>query len=238
MDDSIIYARTQIGTKLARDSGHEIPRPMRTLLLAVDGKTRVATYRNLLRHLGDVRVLFEGLENAGYIARVSDPGTRAALTASAPSTNSIQSELRDLAALTGFQPTSLHPATFEPNLSMNAVSQSVSAPTPTTSERNFDVLAKIQEAQSHFTSTTHSQYGRASSGDPRQQLALNRAKSLMTDFLMQHFPDVAMEVGLSIDRISTAQELERSLSDYSILIAPIGRIGAEHLREVRSLIAR
>ncbi len=238
MDDTVIYARTQIGTKLARDSGHEIPRPMRTLLLAVDGKTKVATYRSLLRHLGDVRVLFEGLENAGYIGRVSDPGTRAAPPAPTSTANSIQSELRDLAAVTGFQPTAMHPPNFEPNLGTAPAGQSMFARSSAESERNFDVLAKIQEAQSHFTPTVQSQYGRAPSADPRQQLLLNRAKSLMTDFLMQHFPDVAMEVGLSIDRISTAEELNRSLGDYSMLIAPVGRIGAEHLREVRSLIAR
>jgi hypothetical protein len=60
----------------------------------------------------------------------------------------------------------------------------------------------------------------------------------MTDFLMRHLPDVAMEVSLSIDRIDSFDELERSLPDYSQLVARLGRVSVDHLRQVKSLIQR
>ncbi|MGL4229763.1 MAG: hypothetical protein ACRDAM_10160 [Casimicrobium sp.] len=225
MDDSIIYVRTPVGTQVARDASKEMPRGMRTLLLAVDGRTRVASYRMILSHLGDVGMLFEGLENAGYIARTDGVNTRvapptpAATPRPATQASAVQRDLQSLAAMTSFQPTHQPAAAGEPSI------------------KNFDVLAKINEAQSHFTQGPNTLSNRGSHQVVRTA-NLNKAKSLMTDFLMRHLPDVAMEVSLSIDRIESFDELERSMPDYSQLVAKLGRVSVDHLREVRALIQR
>ncbi len=223
IDDSIIFMRTPHGTQVARDLAREMPRAMRTLLLAVDGRTRLASYRMILSHLGDVGMLFEGLENAGYIARVTAANTRVANTvASVPprsTPSSIQNDLRTLAATMPFEST-----------------QQPSVPGES-SIKNYDILAKINEAQSHFSKSPPTLSGRA--GPSYLNTAkLNRAKSLMTDFLLSHLPDVAMEVSLSIDRIDSFDELERSLPDYSQMIAKLGRVSVDHLREIRLLTQR
>jgi hypothetical protein len=223
MDDATIFVRTTVGTQIARDPNASLPRAMRTLLLSVDGRTRVLSYRKILSHLGDVDLLFEGLENAGYIARTDGANTRlstAIAPPARPATNaSLASDLRSLSAMTGFQPT-INPSTTNP---------------PST--KNFEVLAKIQEVQAHFTQNTPTLSPRVGATHQAVRVAnLNAAKSLMTDFLMQHLPEVAMEVSLSIDRIETFDDLERNLPDYSQLVAKLGRISVEHLRQVRSLI--
>jgi hypothetical protein len=220
MDDNIIFMRTPVGTQVARDPTASLPRAMRTLLLSVDGRTRVSSYRMILSHLGDVALLFEGLENAGYIARTDGVQTRVAPPPPpAPRPANIAAQLQSLAAETGF-----HPNT----------PPSVMGTPPT---KNFEVLAKINEAQAHFTQNPPSLSGRTSAFNPTLRAAnLNRAKGMMTDFLMQHLPAVAMEVSLSIDRIDTAEELSRALDDYAQLVAKLGRVSVEHLRDVRALI--
>jgi hypothetical protein len=224
VDDTVIYMRTPVGTTVARDSSTALPRAMRTLLLAVDGRTRVASYRMILSHLGDVGLLLQGLENAGYIARTTGSNTRVAaptvnVAPATPTRSSIAQDLRSLAAMTSLQTTTEQ-------------SRPESIPV-----KNYDVLAKINEVQSHFT-----QFPSTLSGHQRNPQSvvrtanLNKAKSLMTDFLITHLPQVAMEVGLSIDRIDSVDELQRSLEDYSQLIAKLGRVSAEHLHSVRALL--
>jgi hypothetical protein len=225
MDDTTIFVRTTVGTQIARDPNVSLPRAMRTLLLSVDGRTRVLSYRKILSHLGDVDLLFEGLENAGYIARTDGANTRLSTVSAPPpparpaANASLINDLRSLSKMTGFQPT-INPSTTNP---------------PST--KNFEVLAKIQEVQAHFTQNTPTLSPRVGASSQAVRLAnLNAAKSLMTDFLMQHLPEVAMEVSLSIDRIETFDDLERNLPDYSQLVAKLGRTSVEHLRQVRSFI--
>jgi hypothetical protein len=206
---------------VARDPAIALPRAMRTLLLSVDGRTPVASYRKILSHLGDVTLLFEGLENAGYIGRTDGLNTRVAPTSVRPVTPIQHQDLRSMSALSQFPPT------------VNPTTQDVST------SKNFEVLAKIQEAQSHFSHNppSLSQQFRSSSAVVRAS-NLNAAKSAMTDFLMQHLPDVAMEVSLSLDRIENFDELERSLADYSQLVARLGRVSVDHLRQVRALMTK
>jgi hypothetical protein len=221
MDDLTVFARTPTGTQIARDPAIALPRAMRTLLLSVDGRTPVGSYRKILSHLGDVTLLFEGLENAGYIGRTDGVNTRVATTAIRQAAPVQHQDLRSLAALSQFPPT---------------VNPSQADVTPS---KNFEVLAKIQEAQSHFTQNPPnlSQQFHSTSAVVRTA-NLNAAKSAMTDFLMQHLPDVAMEVSLSLDRIENFDELERSLTDYSQLVARLGRVSVEHLRHVRTLMTK
>jgi hypothetical protein len=225
MDDTTIFVRTPAGTQVARDPSVSLPRAMRTLLLSVDGRTPVASYRTILNHLGDVMLLFEGLENAGYLARSDGLNTRAATSNNAATTGrtassgQLANDLRSLGQMTNFKPTT------NPTINNEA------------NTKNFEVLAKIQEAQTHFAQNPPGISQRLGTTNNFVRTAnLNAAKSMMTDFLMQHLPDVAMEVSLSLDRIESFDELERSLPDYSQLVARLGRVSVEHLRQVRTLM--
>jgi hypothetical protein len=102
MDDNTVFSRTPTGTQVARDPLTSLPRAMRTLLLSVDGRTPVGAYRKILSHLGDVTLLFEGLENAGFICRTNVAATRMAQA----STNSISTPTQqDLRAFNGLTST-------------------------------------------------------------------------------------------------------------------------------------
>jgi hypothetical protein len=246
MDDSIIYARTGLGTLVARDPASELPRSLRTLLLAVDGRTKVISYRTMLTHLGDIPTLLQALERAGYVA------VTGAQTARQIAGN--------MSTQTGVITASPNPPTHAPTLLRGPASAPAPASPNTLSASQFearvastmahtqtkqstsDLVSRIQELQTQFTQrppTTQIGYSGPGSGSAAiiQNARLNSAKELMTDFLLRHLPDVAVEVSISIDRLSTLSALEANLADYSQLIAPLGRTSAEHLKQLRSLIA-
>jgi hypothetical protein len=248
MNDSIIYARTGIGTMVARDPASELPRSLRTLLLAVDGRTKVVSYRTMLTHLGDIPTLLQALERAGYIAATGAQSARqiagsmstqaGVITATANPSTHAGTLLRDLTPPPAPAPPA--PATFSSS-HLETRPAGPFAPTQSKPPTN-DLVSRIQELQTQFTQrppTTQIGYSGPGSGSASiiQNARLNSAKELMTDFLLRHLPDVAVEVSISIDRLNTLSALEANLTDYSQLIAPLGRTSAEHLKQLRSLIA-
>jgi hypothetical protein len=256
MDDNTVYARTGLGTQVARDPASELPRSLRTLLLSIDGRTKVRSYRTMLTHLGDIPTLLQALEGAGYVAATGAQtarqiaGTMATQTGVITATNNPQSQPRSAPQLqpqwqqtaqprdplpSAQGPNTLSPSQFEARVASNAA---YSQPKQSTS----DLVTRIQELQTQFTQRpTSIPIGQSGPGSGSatiiQTARLNSAKALMTDFLLRNLPDVAVEVSISIDRINTLSALESNLADYSQLIAPLGRISAEHLKQLRTLIS-
>jgi hypothetical protein len=62
-----IYSRTIRGHAAALNADSALPRKLRTLLIAIDGKTTTDTYVNTLSAFGDVEALLQSLFEAGFI---------------------------------------------------------------------------------------------------------------------------------------------------------------------------
>lgn len=62
-----LYARTALGTATMLTHRADLPRRMRTLLIAIDGRTDSASFVRTLSSFGDVLSLLESLRLAGYI---------------------------------------------------------------------------------------------------------------------------------------------------------------------------
>lgn len=68
-----IYARTALGTAAVSNNNTDFPRKLRTLLIAVDGRTDSASFARNLSSFGDVLALLDSLKLAGYIEDSARP---------------------------------------------------------------------------------------------------------------------------------------------------------------------
>jgi hypothetical protein len=82
--DDCVYERTAAGMAASRDPHTALPRMMKTLLMAVDGKTSVAMFQQLLPNFGDVAALFDALQVNGLVAPRSAAAPRKATTPRPP----------------------------------------------------------------------------------------------------------------------------------------------------------
>jgi hypothetical protein len=224
--DAIVYERTAKGMAASRDPASALPRMMKTLLMAVDGKTSVAMFQQLLPNFGDVAALFDALQANGLVAPrdAAKPASRAPLRVvqmrepapPAPPAPERAARTPPLAATppqrapeTGWRSTAAAPSTLQ---------QSDGAA--------FDPYRALVPSTLSGT-----RYAIAESSRVRD------ARSEMTNFLFQYRPDVAMEVTLTLERLETTEQMLRNLDDYKRLIASAGRAAVEHLANVRSILA-
>jgi hypothetical protein len=236
--DNAIYQRTMRGNSVTRDPNADMPRMMKTLLMAVDGKTSVVMFQKLLPNFGDVGALLMALQANGLVeprkaAETVKPRAPLRVVNDAP-----------------------RPAPGAP------ASTLVRESTLSTQQRS-----KFGDTQSHGVSRLeaesawHSTTGRTStlqrddgaSFNPYSALVPNtlsgkrhaivessrvrEARSRMTNFLFQYRPDVAMEASLSLERLETTEQMLVNLEEYKRLIASAGRVAVDHLAEVRRVLS-
>jgi hypothetical protein len=221
--DAVVYERTAKGMASSRDPASALPRMMKTLLMAVDGKTSVAMFQQLLPNFGDVAALFDALQANGLVAPrdAAKPAARAPLRvvpvrepAPAPRERSARTPAAATppprpAADTGWRSTAAAPSTLQ---------QSDGAA--------FDPYRALVP-----NTLSGTRYAIAESSRVRD------ARSAMTNFLFQYRPDVAMEVTLTLERLETTEQMLSNFDDYKRLIASAGRVAVEHLAEVRRILA-
>jgi hypothetical protein len=94
----LIYKRTHAGTLMAHHVDSPLPRKLRTLLIAIDGKSTVKTYVNSLTSFGDVEALLDSLRASGLIEDASGEPPQI-LTEQAYSTFETALDHRPIAAL-------------------------------------------------------------------------------------------------------------------------------------------
>lgn len=66
---TVVFERTPKGAVAIKSTGDEVPRRLRTLLLAVDGRSPVAQYVPFLTAFAPLSEKFAELENMGYLKR-------------------------------------------------------------------------------------------------------------------------------------------------------------------------
>jgi hypothetical protein len=222
--DAVIYERTSKGMAASRDPASDLPRMMKTLLMAVDGKTTVAMFQKLLPNFGDVGALLDGLQANGLVAP-RDGGSR---TAAKPPLRVVP--LRDTAP---------PPPAREPR----PAPRPAPAPSRAAAESGW---------RSTATAPSTLQQNDGASFDPYRALVPNTlsgtrhaiaessrvrdARSAMTNFLFKYRSDVAMEATLALERLETTEQMLSSLDDYKRLVASAGRAAVEHLAEVRRIL--
>jgi hypothetical protein len=155
------YTRTSAGTDAVLNPKIAIPRPLKSLLLAINGQFDPYAYASRLQGAGDLPAMLEELIKAGYVRALA--GT--------------------YSQTVGFAGTKSVPQRAWPDAASPRILQ--------------DAVADI------------------------------------TDFVMSHLPDDALEISLALEGLSTTAELKASLGAYEAKIRHLGEIAVHHLAKVK-----
>ena len=74
--------------------------------------------------------------------------------------------------------------------------------------------------------------------NPVSARPLQDAVAAITDFVMSHMPDDALEISFALESLTTVAQLEASLRAYEIKIRPLGAIADQHLAVVKRMLGR
>lgn len=218
-----VYRRTALGNEAALNRESALPRKLRTLLIAIDGKTRLNTYVNSLHSFGDVEALLESLLQAGLV-EVAHTGNAAPASPLA-GTSAAHHPLSSWSDTdTGRNAIS--------NAQVSGYTAAGRAPI-----RGHDLDAA---SWSRFQPSTQTGFSRVGEGAGRPgdtaHYQLRNAISLMSDFVTRYLPQDSLEIVLSLESLGSVEQVMGSLKGYETLVAPIGEPARHHLAELRTVL--
>ena len=162
--DAMSYIRTPAGTAAVLNTKVAMPRPLKALLIAMNGQFDPYSYASRLPNGLDVSAMLEALVKAGYVRELSDTSSR--------TVEFVDTEAAQLDAW--------------------------------------------PEAVTHRS--------------------LQDAVASITDFVMRHLPDQALEIVLALEGLTSAAQLEASLKVYEAKIRHLGSAAVQHLAKVKQLL--
>lgn len=214
-----VYVRTPRGNDAARSADSDLPRMMKTLLIAVDGRTSVQMFQRLLPNFGDVGALLEALLGGGYISA----------TQSAPAPPSAAPPARPRVVAPSPAESRQPSRWFESTQHFSDTT--LARPTRSgASLREVDVMIDTYAPPRGVPLSGHRSAVTEAS-------RVREARTLMSDFLFANLPAVAMEAVLALERLETTEQIVSNLTEYQRLVASCGRKGAEHVSAVRNVLA-
>lgn len=244
-----IYIRTAAGNEAALNPRSSLPRKLRTLLIGIDGRTRVGTYINCLSSFGDVDALLSSLHEAGLIEPIGPMRQLAAHDVEdVPVAAARGAPWSDTeAGSTGFKETVEAPSGAFDVLS-DAFRQ-MGIPASAQGSDELSSWARFEPPAAPVSVPTNavgrqpaqmgyyapSNHGRSSS---TAQYQLRNAISLMSDFVTQHLPAESLEIVLALEGLGSVEQVLASLKGYEALVMPAGEPARRHLVELRSVLSR
>lgn len=202
-----IYRRTPEGNEAALNSKGALPRKLRSLLMVVNGNTRLSVYLQTLSSFGDVGALMGALEAQGLVELV--------LPARAASISNVQAA-----------PRSAPSAAWTP-----AAGPSALAASPATLTDDLAAWASFGDElpAAGLVPASNPAFG----SDAYQ---LRKALLLVSDFVALHLPEQSLEIMLAFETLASAEQVMGSLDGYETLIAPLGEPARRHLAELRQTL--
>jgi hypothetical protein len=220
------YTRTNLGNEAALNPDSPLPRKLRTLLIAIDGRTTLQVYVNSLSSFGDVESLMDSLLQAGLIEVVT-------------SHRPVEIDAVDVAA-ENFFAKQQRVAWSDTDNSGSSAAQKRGAPSMQTRLGMQDPVDDVQ-SWSKFQqppSAAPSRYTPpGASSTSTAQYQLRNAISLMSDFVTQHMPLESLELVLTLEGLTSAEQVIGSLKGYQSLIEHLGQPARDHLAKLRTLLA-
>ena len=186
----------------------DLPRRLRMLLIAVDGRTESASFVASLPSFGDVLGMLESLRAGGYVESLdARPSAAAYTTAEPPSAVPAHAPAPAPQYLEGLRDLQ---------------------------QKNFQGLVAQQAHRPAHRPTV----GRHADGQARPRAALAETKELVTfmcDFVTRYLPLESLEISLELERLPSRDVLIESLDGYEELLEGTGQAGQNHLRELRQM---
>jgi hypothetical protein len=225
---SVVYERTAQGLHAAKaiEDG-SVPASLRTLLLAVDGRTPVEQFLRFLPGLAPLPDKFLELEQMGLVRRKS--GQPWLDTANAGLGDVLAGPGPNLAAAFGAEGVTLARlrASFAPAAATEAPSLSA-----------FDAELKLLE-QMMGRAAAQPQGAPAMATPPAQRrpVTLREMQAEMNRFLSSTKGLDSLPLAMVVDQIQSLQQLRQELPSYAELLQAYGAPAQQHLQLLRSWLA-
>ncbi len=219
-----VFQRTELASDTLRNTPNVVPLELRTLLLAVDGRSTVAQYLPFLPKILPLSPKFQALEDLGFLRRCE------------PSANSDANMNRS--ASNEPEKNAAHPSGAELDAhtlraieaAFGASAGQIDAAATTLFDEEIARLAAQMDSATKLHPTIVA---------PTSVMAAPVAPTLESLLAqMERFvagqPDIeGLALVLMLDQIRSTQQLEQELDDYEKLLAPRGPVAIEHVRHLR-----
>ena len=219
---TIVFERTPAGAVAIKAAGDAVPRQLRTLLLAIDGRSPVSQYVPFLTALAPLSEKFAQLESMGFARRKDTPA------AATPTQTATLTE-QDLLAL-----------------AQNMGSSTASAPTATLDpfEAQLQALARESARLAALTNSTASPSvppRAAAPAPPHNSTPQPQLRDLLNEmqaFLSQAAGMEGLPVALMLEQITSLAQLRQELPAYGELVTSYGVDAGNHLRQLADMLTR
>ena len=237
----IVFERTPQGlmaTKVLDDSG--VPKRLRTLLLAVDGRTPVAQFVPFLTALAPLSEKFEELERLGLLRRKGQVSAEAVERFSrARENNASAAELPRIDAATA----SSDYAPLDGRV-LHSIQTSF-VPAPQQAAPTLDAFsAELQALERMMRNTAPAALGVVAAPAAPVTVAAQPGVTLadvlgeISSFLARTAGLDGLPVALLIGQIQSVEQMRREMSGYSQVVLPYGAPAQAHLKLLEGMLAK
>lgn len=222
-----IYIRTSLGNEAALNPDSPLPRKLRTLLIAVDGRTTANVYVESLSSFGDVESLMASLLQAGLIEVIAQPRLSNKDVVDEVAENFVAKQQRS--AWSDTDRFEVAGAEHHKRPQGSAAMREIQPSNDFQSWSNFP-RQPTKPSTSYQTQATQQANSTA-------QHQLRNAIGLMSDFLTEHMPMESLEMVLALEGITSVEQVIGSLKGYQTLTEHLGQPARDHLAKLRTLLA-
>lgn len=214
-----VYVRTAAGNEAALNPNSALPRKLRTLLISVDGRTRLGTYVSSLSSFGDVEALIQSLLQAGLIQE-TDAQDGSSSNASDDPNNGFDGATH---------------ASWRTTDAGNTPWQGATVRGTQTPVDDLSSWSKFQQPPSAPAASYSPPPARANTTTAHYQL--RNAIGLMSDFVSQHMPMESLELVLTLEGLTSVEQVVASLKGYETMTAHLGEPARKHMAELRRVMS-
>ncbi len=233
---TVVFERTPSGAVAIKAAGDEVPRRLRSLLLAVDGRSPVAQYVPFLTAFAPLSEKFSELEQMGYLRRKGsvaseavDPFERAQssgfgallplIDAASPNAGFVPIAQADLAALaTSASAMQARNVANGFELELQALARQMTAPVPSPSHAAQAAMPATQTVA------------------PTAKLTLTDLLGEMDAYLSRFAGADALPISLMLEQIKTLAQLRSELPQYFELVRRYGPSAEPHIERLANII--
>ncbi len=256
---SVVFERTPQGAVAMKSPTDEVPRRLRTLLLAIDGRSPVAQYVLFLSAFAPLSEKFAELENMGLIRRSSGKAADSVLPSSTPPTLTppnlklpepgfMPVKEFDLQALAGVSSSAQTPVAvndFERELQVLASQMSLNAAAPALPPGGKP--AASMPGWLRAGAGTEPAPGPAVKADtglgaqiqpPLESAGLADLLREMDRFVYQYAGTDALPISLMLEQIKTLAQLRSELPQYAQLVQRYGPSAGPHIERLSALVSQ
>lgn len=216
----VVFQRTDFATKTLRQSADHIPRRLRTLLFAVDGRSAVALYVPFLSNLAPLSPKLRELESLGMLERCGPNEPEYVDTLPAPLAQDFSATVCKAIA------------PREPPFT-ELTTESVALQDTGFEEQLARLECLLDRALAHERNAP----GEYSDKLRPAALVLQEMLSDMERYLFQRKGLDALPLTLMFQHIHTVQQLREELPDYAALLEPHDEETWQHLERIRRALA-